>query len=76
MRDLNLDNINEISNTKENIKEIQQSFLESNLGKCINSAIDIGLKAALPDFIEDQIIDIKNTILENGFSEGLKLIVE
>lgn len=75
MRDLNLDNINEISNAKENIKEIQQSFLESNLGKCINSAIDIGLKAALPDFIEDQIIDIKNTILENGFSEGLKEVI-
>lgn len=53
----------------------QKSFLESNLGKTINSALDIGIKAALPNLIEDQVIDIKNTILEQGFKEGLKTAI-
>lgn len=58
-----------------NLYENQKSFLESNLGKTINSALDIGLKAALPNLIEDQVIDIKNIILEQGFKEGVKQII-
>ncbi len=63
---------NELKNTVGNQ---QKSFLETDLGRTINSAIDIGLKAALPNLVEDQIINIKNTILEQGFSEGLKEII-
>lgn len=59
----------------ENFLEAQKSFLESDIGKAINTAVDIGIKAALPDLIEDQVIDIKNTILEQGFSEGIKEII-
>ncbi len=58
-----------------NLYENQKSFLESNLGKTINSALDIGLKAALPNLIENQVIDIKNVILEQGFKEGVKQII-
>lgn len=58
-----------------NLYENQKSFLESNLGKTINSALDIGLKAALPNLIEDQVIDVKNIILEQGFKEGVKQII-
>lgn len=56
--------------------ENQNKFLEGDIGKAINSAIDIGLKAILPDLIENQIIDIKNTILERGFSEGIKEVID
>lgn len=67
-------NINqEITRT---IKQEQQSFLQTTLGKIVNSAIDIGLKTILPDLIENQIIDIKNTILENGFSAGIKEVID
>lgn len=67
-------NINqEITRT---IKQEQQSFLQTTLGKVVNSAIDIGLKTILPDLIENQIIDIKNTILENGFSAGIKEVID
>ena len=45
------------------------------MAKTINSALDIGLKAALPNLIEDQIIDIKNIILEQGFKDGLTEII-
>ena len=50
----------------------QKNFLNTSFGKVVNAGIDIGLKYLLPDFLEEQIIDIKDTILENGFKEGLK----
>ena len=55
--------------------ENQNNFLKTNLGKTINFGFDIGLRALLPDYIENQIIDIKNTLLEDGFSDGIKKIV-
>ena len=58
------------------IYEKQQSFIESSVGKIINSALDIGLKALLPDLIDDEIINIKNTLLEQGLKEGLKEVVD
>lgn len=63
---------NEINN---DIKIKQQNFLESDLGKVINTGIDIGLKAILPDFVEDQIIEIKDAIMENGFKEGINQVI-
>ena len=50
----------------------QKNFLNTSLGKVINAGIDIGLKYLLPDFLEEQVIEIKDTILENGFKDGLK----
>lgn len=75
MKEKILENIEINNNLSSKIKEKQEKFIESDIGKAINSAIDIGLKAALPDLIEDQIIDIKNTILENGFSEGIREVI-
>lgn len=57
------------------IAEKQKSFLESSIGKTINSALDIGLRAVLPNIIEDQIIDIKNILLEQGLKDGLPEII-
>ena len=76
--EINVENELEKNGSKsfsENLFEAQKSFLESDIGKAINTAVDIGIKAALPDLIEDQVIDIKNTILEQGFSEGIKEII-
>lgn len=70
----NLEN-NVSKSFSENVLEAQKTFLESDIGKAINTAVDIGIKAALPDLIEDQIIDIKNAILEQGFKEGIKEII-
>ena len=53
----------------------QKNFLESDLGKVINTAVDIGLKAVLPNLIENEIIDVKNIILEQGFSDGIKEVI-
>ena len=54
----------------------QKNFLETTWGKTINAGLDIGLRVLLPDFIEDQIIDIKDTIIKEGFGEGVKKAID
>ena len=51
--------------------ENQNKFLQTTLGKTINTAVDIGLRGILPDMIEDQIIEIKNVLLTNGLKDGI-----
>ena len=66
----------EINNTLENIQQAQKEFLESNIGQAINTGIDFGLKTVLPDFIEDDIIEIKDTLLKEGFSEAINVAID
>ena len=61
---------------KNNIKIEKNNFLNNMIGKTINNAIDIGLKSVLPDLIENQIIDIKNSLIENGLTEGIQTAVD
>ena len=79
----NMENTLEISNNLENSKEQdinlsekQNNFLETTFGKVVNSALDIGLRAVLPDIIENEVIDIKDIILESGLKTGLKSVVD
>ena len=76
---MNLENIlnNNIENNKNiSLGENQNNFLESFLGKTINFGLDIGLRALLPNFVEDAVIDIKNTLLKEGFEDGARQIVK
>lgn len=66
----NLNKENEIIKTED-----QTKFIETTLGKTINFGLDIGLRALLPDYIEQQVIDIKNTLMQEGFSKGIKKVV-
>ena len=43
----------------------QNNFLNSTLGKVINTGLNLGLRALLPDVIEDQVIDIKDAIFNS-----------
>lgn len=68
---------NNINNEiNKNIEKEQINFLETDLGKIINSTVDIGIKALLPDLIEDQIIEVKDAIMENGFKDGIKQVID
>ena len=61
---------------KNNLEEKQNNFLDSILGKAINTALDVGIRAVLPDFVEDQVINIKNNLLEYGLKDGIKQTVD
>jgi len=68
---------NDLSNTKQSglvveIGEKQNKFLESTLGKIINTGVDVALRAVLPNAIENEVIGIKNVIINDGFKEGIK----
>ena len=73
----NLEKNNEI-NLENNLPKVdeQKSFLETTLGKTINTAVDIGIRALLPDFIEDQVINIKNNLLNYGLKDGIKKTID
>ncbi len=73
----NLEKNNEINLNNNLINEnTQKNFLESILGKTINTAIDIGIRALLPDFVEDQVINIKDNLLNYGLKEGITKTID
>ena len=57
-------------------EQTQKSFLETALGKTINTAVDIGIRSILPDFIDDQIINIKDNLLNYGLKEGITKTID
>lgn len=65
----------EIDNSLVNEKE-QKTFLETTLGKTINAAIDIGIRALLPDFFDEQIINVKDNLLEFGLKDGISKTID
>lgn len=54
-----------------NIQNKQNNFLNTSLWKTIDNGIDIGLRYLLPDFIENQIIDLKNNLINYGLKDGI-----
>lgn len=60
----------------ENLDKQQNNFLESTLGQVIDSSVDLGLKAILPNFIEDEVIEIKDTLIKEGFSEAVNKAID
>ena len=58
------------------LEKKQNNFLQSNVGKAINTGLNIGLRYVLPDLIEDDVIEIKDTIIKNGFKEGMKTAID
>ena len=70
-KNINLQNNNEIVTEKE-----QNSFLESTLGKIVNSALDVGLRMILPDFVEDSVVEVKDALLQGGLKEGINTAIE
>lgn len=75
VNDLEKNNNIELNNNVVNEIE-QKNFLETALGKTINTAIDIGIRAILPDFIDEQIINIKDNLLNYGLKEGIDKTID
>mgnify|MGYP001851841503 FL=1 len=66
----NLDN--NLLNSSNVTLEEQKGFLDSTLGKVINTGLDAGIRFLLPDLIEEQVIDVKDAIINNGFKAGVE----
>lgn len=71
----NLNNTMEINNNLNNEVE-QKNFLETTLGKTINTGIDIGIRALLPDYLEEQTIDLKDNLIKYGLKDGIKKSID
>lgn len=68
---LNLTNQNQIQQD-QNIGQKQNKFLDTMLGKAINTGINLGIRALLPNFIEDQVISLKDTLIKEGLGATIK----
>ena len=55
---------------------INQITTDINIPKLANTTLDIGLKAVLPDFLENDVIEIKDAFISEGFSAGLETAKE
>ena len=66
---------NELSNNVS-MENKQREFLQTGIGKAVNTGLNIGLRYLLPDVIEDQIIEIKDSFIQNGFKEGIKTAID
>ena len=60
----------------DSIENQQRNFLQTNIGKAVNTGLNIGLRYILPDVIEDQVIEIKDSFLQNGFKEGIQTAID
>ena len=64
-------------NSNELVTENEQnSFLESTLGKVINTGLDVGLRMLLPDFIEVGVVEIRDALLSGGLKEGIHTAID
>lgn len=73
----NLEKNNNLNLEKNLVNETtQKNFLETNLGKTINTAVDIGIRAILPEFLEEQIINIKDNLLNYGLKDGISKTID
>lgn len=54
----------------------QNEFLESTLWKTINNGIDIGIRYLLPDLVEDEIIELKENLINFGLKDGIKKSID
>ncbi len=72
---MEIDNNLSINNNELDNNE-QKSFLESTLGKVVDSALDVGLRMVLPDIIEDGVIEVKDALLKEGLKEGITTAID
>lgn len=61
---------------EKDLETIQKEWVNEEVQNIINTALDIGLRIILPDFLEDQVIELKNNILNNGLKDGLNKSLE
>lgn len=72
MERVNRLSINNNKNINLNIEKKQDNILIKGIKGALNIGLNLGIKAALPNIIEDEVIKLKDSILQNGLKNGLK----
>ena len=74
-----LENINDIGKKLTenlNFENLQNNFLKSDIAQVANGVLDMSLRALLPDYLENEVINVKNSFLYEGFEEGINSAVD
>ncbi len=79
MNKINLENTKQVdesikrsmTSVRSFLEQKQSEFLKSNIGKAVDLGVNVGLRNVLPDFIEDEIIDIKDALLNEGITSAI-----
>lgn len=64
------------NNIINNLEKEQNNFMKKTIWKAVDSGLNIGIKALLPNYIEDKVIEIKDNIVQYGLKEGIQKSVE
>lgn len=79
---LNIDNTiqnNNLSLTQKistSLNQLQDKFLQSKFGDVVNTALDVGISSIAPNFLEEEIIEVKNTLFEDGFKAAINEAID
>lgn len=71
-----IQNLNNNIDSDINIGNKQNKFLQTTTWKLIDGALNTGIRALLPNLIENQVIEIKDQIINNGFKAGVNQTVK
>ena len=63
-------NNQQLNNNELVTSQEQNNFLNTTIGKVVNTAVDLGLRWILPNFIEDQVIDIRRIKRRNKYNSS------
>ena len=54
----------------------QENNIKTTIVSIANNALEYGLRAILPDFIEDDVIEVKDKFIEEGFADGVQEVID
>lgn len=61
---------------QQELEEEQKGFLKTTFGQVVNSGMDLAIRAIMPDLIEDEIINIKDSLITDGFKAAVDTAIE
>lgn len=73
---MEINNLNNNIELNNKLEMEQKNFLDTVLGKTINTAVDVGIRAILPDFVEEQVINIKDNLMNYGLKDGISKTID
>ena len=76
MKTLNLEENNNINLNNNNLKKNQETAISNIFNKVINWAIDTGIRYFLPNSIEDEVIKIKDNLLNGNIKNKINQSIE